>query len=318
MTRLLVEPQQDGLRLDQYLAAASLLSRRQARTLIEQGMVWRNGTALRVQSRQLSTGDVIDVLRPGSELGCPARPEVTQVRLLHEDSWLAVADKPAGVLSQPAGGRSTELALDQQMLLFLAARNGRKPYLRLVHRLDRQTSGTALFALHSAALPPLTRSWQQGKVARIYVAPVQGNPDLDDYELTGSISRDSSHSWRFRVSPGGKPARTRVRVLSRLPDDITIVACALETGRTHQVRVHLADAGLPVLGDRLYGCPPVPGVQRPLLHAALMALPHPRSGAHIEVFSEPPADIAPFLQATSDLLLPALQELASCSGLESP
>jgi 23S rRNA pseudouridine1911/1915/1917 synthase len=316
MTRLLVEPQHDGLRLDQYLAAVTLLSRRQARTLISQGMVWRNGAALRVQSRQLSTGDVIEVLRPSSELGCPARPEVTQVRLLHEDSWLAVANKPAGVLSQPARGRSSELAFDQQMLLFLAARSGRKPYLRLVHRLDRQTSGTALFALHSAALPPLTRSWQQGKVARIYVAPVHGAPDLDEWKLTGPISRDSGHPWRFRVSPGGKPARTRVRVLSRMPDNVAIVACALETGRTHQVRVHLADAGLPVLGDRLYGCPPFHSVQRPLLHAALMAFPHPRGGSPVEVFSEPPADIEPFLQATPDLL-PALRELVSCSGLES-
>jgi 23S rRNA pseudouridine1911/1915/1917 synthase len=303
LTRLLVAPHHDGLRLDQYLAEATLLSRRQARRLISEGLVWRNGSALRVQSRQLSCADVIDVLQAGKELGCPSRPQTLPVSILHEDRWLVIADKPAGALSQPAASAPDELAFDQQLLLFLAAREGRRPYLRLVHRLDRQTSGTILFARHSQALPPLTRAWQQGEVKRVYLAVVAGTPERTEIELSDAIGRDQSHAWRFMVRPDGKPARTRVQVLEVHPGGTALVACTLETGRTHQVRVHLSAAGLPVLGDRLYGCPPVPDVRRPLLHAAYLGLPHPHSKELIEVVSPPPDDLAPFIDHRLDLAL---------------
>ncbi len=300
-TRLVVMPHHGQLRLDQYVAAASELSRRQARKLIGAGLVWRNSQPSRVLSRQVVLGDVIDVLRPPAELGCPGQPTLAAVNLLFEDSWLAAADKAAGVLSQPAEhGQAGELALDQQLLLSLAARDGKRPYLRLIHRIDRLTSGVLLFACKREATKPLALAWAENRVRRSYLALVAGQP-AEEFDLEQAIARDPGHPWRFQVAARGKPAHTRVRTLARF-EDRALVVCQLLSGRTHQVRVHLAAAGHPVLGDHLYGAPrSSPEPQRPLLHAASIALPHPRTGAALEIRSGLPSDIRTQLPAQLDL-----------------
>ena len=170
-TRLVVGFVHHGARLDIFLAAATSLSRRAARRLGASGEVWRNGESVRVQSRILDAGDVVDLLRPPGELGVPAAPDHELPPILFEDRWLVVADKPAGVLSQPAeSSQSDDVALDQLLLLGLAARDGRRPFIRLVHRLDRLTTGAVLFARNPQALPPLTRAWADGVVDRRYLA----------------------------------------------------------------------------------------------------------------------------------------------------
>jgi RluA family pseudouridine synthase len=253
-----------------------------------------------VQSRQLETGDVIDVLHPAAELGCPARPGLPAVELLHEDSWLVAADKPAGILSQPAAtSRADERSFDQLLLLHLAVRDGRRPFVRLVHRLDRATSGVLLFATHSEALPPLDRAWREGRVARHYLAVVAGASEADELELDQPIARDPSHSWRFRVAASGKPARTRVRTLATAGDGTSLLLCSLGSGRTHQVRVHLAAAGMPVLGDRLYGAPQRAEVGGLMLHALSLDLPHPRTAARLRIDAPLPPRFGPFVPAAA-------------------
>ncbi|MCB1057561.1 MAG: RluA family pseudouridine synthase [Acidobacteria bacterium] len=290
LTRLLVPPSLAGERLDRFLPAVTTLSRRRSRDLVAAGEVWRNGQPLRVQSRQLAAGDVIDVLRPAVELGVPPRPELEPVEVLHEDRSLLFANKPAGVLSQPAERRREgETALDERLLLQLALAAGRPPFLRLVHRLDRGTSGVLLFATDPRALPPLSSAWREGRVQRRYLAVVSGCPPAEE-EVEQPIARVEG-AWRFEVEPGGKPARTRIRRLNE-GDGWSLVECQLETGRTHQVRVHLAHLGYPVLGDRLYGGPPG---DRPLLHAAELTLPHPRTGKALTVTAPPPQDLTPYL-----------------------
>ncbi len=294
-SRVVVTPAADGLRLDVCIAALTSLSRRAARGLISEGSVWRNGEALRVQSRPVAAGDVLDILRPPGEVG-PVDPALTPVPILHDDGWLIVADKPSGVLSQPAeGGAPDDLALDQLLLMQLAARDGRRPFLRLVHRLDRLTSGTLLFAARPQALAPLRREWDAGTVERIYVAVVEGSPDRSRFEVDQPIGRDPTRAWRFRVDPDGRPARTEVEIVAGSETGITVALCRLHTGRTHQVRVHLAEAGLPVVGDRLYGGRGRGGVGRPLLHAAVLRLPHPRDGAILTVSSPLPPAFGPFV-----------------------
>jgi len=296
--RLVVPPEQDGARLDQFLAAATALSRRACRALVAAGAVLRNGETLRVQSRTVVTGDVIDALRRPGELGVPARPSLPLPVILFEDAWLLVVDKPAGVLSQPAETAAPgELAIEQQLLLSLAARNGRRPFLRLVHRLDRSTSGAVLFARREQALPRLAESWRNGQVDRRYLAVVAGDPAFDELEVDRPIGRDPAHRWRFQVDPGGRPARTALRVVARHAAGTALVDCRLLTGRTHQVRVHLAAVGHPVVGDRLYGAPSHPGSGRPLLHAASLELPHPGNGRRLQIVSPPPADFGPYLAA---------------------
>lgn len=285
----------DGARLDVFLAAATELSRRAARALIEAGDVLRNGQPLRVLSRTVQAGDVIDALRPPAELGA-AVPDLPLPRILFTDGWLLVADKPAGVLSQPAENRGPgDLALDEILLLGLALREGRRPFLRLVHRLDRQTSGAVLFARVRQALPPLSEAWRSGAVDRRYLAVVGGHPSFEATEVDRPIGRDPEHRWRFRVDGGGRAARTEVAVVERLAGDTALVECRLTTGRTHQVRVHLAALGHPVVGDTLYGGSSRPTVSRPLLHASRLDLPHPRTGDRLTIECPLPSDFSTLL-----------------------
>jgi 23S rRNA pseudouridine1911/1915/1917 synthase len=290
LTRLVVLPEHETLRLDQFLAAATSLSRRRSRALAGAGLVWRNGACTRVLSRLVKAGDVIDVLRPHEELGTPIRPDLPPIDILWQDTWLVVANKPAGVLSQPAENTPAgSLACDQRMLLRLAVEQGRRPELHLVHRLDRVTSGVLLFSRHPDAAAPLQTSWAEGRVDRLYLAVIEGFPTFDETVVEAPIARDPAHSWRFKVSPQGRPAETHVRILARL-SGMAFAACTLVTGRTHQVRVHMAHLGFPVMGDALYGGH-VSLAPRPLLHAARLRLPHPRTGDPLEVIAPLPPDL---------------------------
>jgi 23S rRNA pseudouridine1911/1915/1917 synthase len=195
------------------------------------------------------------------------------------------------MLSQPV--RTTarrslpEVAADEAALLQLARRDGRRPFLRLMHRLDRATSGALLFAASPQALAPIARAWRGGHVERRYLALIEGEPDFDRREIDAPIARDREGDWRFAVAPGGRRAETAVNVVAR-GKGAALVSCSLGSGRTHQVRVHLAHLGFPVAGDRLYGSGLA--APRPLLHAASIALPHPRDGRRLEVESPLPED----------------------------
>ena len=296
-TRLLVTPDREGERLDVFLAAATNLSRRAARRVIADGSVRRNQEMLRVQSRLVTLGDVIDVQIPESELGVEATPPQKAIDTVYEDRWLIVAAKPAGVLSQPAEGQrpGDAPAFDHQVLLSLARRDGLRPFLRLVHRLDRMTSGAMLFARSPDVLPKLSRAWGDGQVERLYLAVIEGRPASNTFSVDRPISRDRDHRWRFQCDECGKPSRTEVEVLAAIDDDLSVVGCRLVTGRTHQVRVHLADVGHPVLGDRLYHSRRADLVQRPLLHATALSLPHPATSESLHVVCPPPADLAKYL-----------------------
>jgi 23S rRNA pseudouridine1911/1915/1917 synthase len=299
-TRLVVMPEFDGLRLDQFLAATTSLSRRAARRIISEGVVARNCQPTRVLGRQLEWGDVVDVLRAPAELEVPSRPDLAEVPVLHQDPWLVAVNKPAGMLSQPSSRQPTELAVDQLALLSLALATGARPYLRMVHRLDRLTSGVTLFAHNPQAQAPLVKAWAEGAVERRYLAVIEGSPEIGESLIDEPIGRDPNHDWRFRIAEDGRTARTEVKVTAHIENDLSIVECRLLTGRTHQVRVHLAAWGHTVLGDRLYGSRRADEVQRPILHAALLALPHPKDGTPITITAPVPDDMAAFVAEGND------------------
>lgn len=304
--RLVAGPEHEGLRLDQFLAAATPLSRRRARSLIGDGKVAPGGRISRKQSRTVEAGNVLDLLLTAdeaAELALPPSPEPPAVEIVHRDDWLIAVNKPSGVLSQPAERRQPgELAMDERLLLHLAALEGKRPFLRLVHRIDRVTSGLLLFAASPKATGPLDEAWRSGVVDRVYLAVVEGVPDDDRFTVDGAIGKVPGGGWRFEVrdGDGARPARTEVEVVrrGRQEDGYAVVACRLETGRTHQVRVHLAHAGFPVRGDRLYGADVERfPASRPLLHASELALPHPdgRSG-RLELRAEVPDDFQAFTE----------------------
>lgn len=302
-TRLLVTQDREEERLDVFLAATTSLSRRAARRMIADGLVLRNGEVLRVQSRLVTMGDVIDIHLPASECGAESMPSPVTIELLFEDRWLIVAAKPPGVLSQPAeGDRPGDApAFDQQMLFSLAWRDGQRPFLRLVHRLDRMTSGAMLFARSPEVLPKLSHAWGSGQVERFYLAVIEGHPESESFIVNRPIGRDRNHRWRFQCDDGGRPSRTEFEVLATLENGLSVVGCRLITGRTHQVRVHLATAGHPVLGDRLYNSKRADLAQRPLLHATALSLPHPVTEEYLHVVCPLPMDLAKYIPQDLDL-----------------
>ncbi len=277
VTRVVVPAALAGERLDRALAALTQHSRRSLRVAIPDGVVSRNGAVLRQLGRRVEAGDVLELgehpalgatgegapFAPSQEL--PPLPPI-----VYRDRWLLALDKPAGMLSQSSARTPGELAADEVVTAHLAIETGRRPFVRLIHRLDRLTSGVLLFALDPSVTAPLAQIWARGEVERRYIAIVAGS-------LTGQRRVDLplgkvEDEWRFRVDPAGLPAVTEVEALETA-DHHSLVSCRLVTGRTHQVRVHLAAMGHPVLGDVLYGGPPS---ARVMLHAESLELPHPR------------------------------------------
>lgn len=281
LSRLLVRSTLAGERLDRFLAAETGLSRRGSRALASDGKVWKNGRSTRVLSKPVATGDVIDLLVPASEMpNVLWRPD--PINIVHDDRWIMVADKPPGVLSQSASGPAAhETAFDELVALDLAFREGHKPFLRMMHRLDRLTSGLVVFARNPEALAPLDRAWRRAQVARYYLAVVKGRPSWETHLVDAPIARDPAFSWKFQVLESGKPARTKLTTLS-CSEQTAVVLCELETGRTHQVRVHLQHLGLPVLGDPLYGTSDG-RTQRLMLHAWALDLPHPKTRKRVRL-----------------------------------
>lgn len=294
MVRYLIGPTQAGQRLDVALAGLTGLSRRRARAIAEQGLVWLNQAPTRILSRSLLLADVVDVL-PGIEVPLTPASPAPDLPVLWEDAALIVVGKPAGIASQsPRQRRPGELTADELVALQLAWREGRRPRLFLVHRLDRLTTGALAIARTSVAARSLGLAWSSGTVDKRYLVVVHGSPVSIPRQVDGPLGPDPMVPGRFRVTGRGRPASTELEVLQQA-GGFTLLGARPLTGRTHQVRVHLAHVGLPVAGDSLYGG--AQGVPRPFLHAWELALPHPATRQVLRVAAPLPGDMAEFLVA---------------------
>jgi len=288
VVRYVVTPGLAGRRLDQGLAALSGLSRRRVRVIVGEGRVWVNQGPHRVLSRALEVGDVIDVL-PGEETLRPGPPPPDALTFLYEDPWLLALDKPYGLATQPPARRQPgELTVHERALILVALRDGRRPELLLFHRLDRLTTGVLVLARNHDAARSLAAAWEAGQARKRYLALVDGDPGDGERLVEGPVGRDLLVPGKYRVTGRGKPARSRVRRLATT-GAYSLVEVRPLTGRTHQVRVHLAHLGSPVAGDTLYGGSDT--VPRPFLHAWRLALPHPTSARVIELCSPVPPDM---------------------------
>jgi 23S rRNA pseudouridine1911/1915/1917 synthase len=289
-----VWPAHGGERLDVAFAALTGLPRRRARVAIAEGLVWVNGAPVRVLSRPLHTGDVVDAIAAGEPLAPPAALPAT-LPILHEDGWLVAIDKPAGLASQPRREPAPgELAACELLALQLALRDGTRQNLALFHRLDRITSGVMVFPRHHQASAALAATWRAGRAEKRYLAVVCGDPGDRPVVVERALARDRLSPGRVRADRRGDPATTRVARLAQV-GALALVEARPLTGRMHQVRVHLAELGGPVAGDTLYGGGH--DVVRPLLHAWRLALPHPRDGHRLELLAPLPADMAAFLES---------------------
>ncbi|MCB9797014.1 MAG: RluA family pseudouridine synthase [Alphaproteobacteria bacterium] len=280
------------------------LSRSRVRALVDEGQVQVDGQAAK-PSFKPSVGARVRVTLP--ELRPSAlEPEDLGLRLLYEDEDLAVVVKPAGVVAHPSKGHETG-TLVHGLLHALGELSGIGGEERpgIVHRLDKGTSGVMVVAKRDEAHRDLKEQFSAHSIERRYLALVLGQPRLDAGHVENQLGRAPNDRFRFtEVSEGGKRAETWWWVRERF-EGAALVECKLETGRTHQVRVHMTELGHPLLGDPLYRGrrSPVPsvaalleGVDHQLLHAAVLAFDHPIRGERLRFEEPPPEDFQRVLQ----------------------
>lgn len=249
----------DSLRLDQVIPQVAGISRRQARKLISENKISVNGRKTRKLSKEIQDYDVVEIpLDFLSTHELQKSQETFDFDVFKLNKWFLVLNKPAGKLFQLKEDsndepRSEQATLEKEAKTLLALHyNKRPPFVHVMHRLDRVTSGCSLFVLKRSMLPLLQEAWANGTVERRYRAVVEGNPSWNMKTVRAPIGRDKRQHWKFKATPSGKPARTVVSVVAH-GDGYSIVDCLVSTGRTHQIRVHLSHLGHPVLGDYLYG-----------------------------------------------------------------
>jgi 23S rRNA pseudouridine1911/1915/1917 synthase len=269
------------------------LSRSAAGRMIRSGAVRVNGKRAR-PAEQVAENDVVEFELPAPVLLQP-RPEAIPLEVVYEDSDLVVVVKPAGMVVHPAAGHHTGTLV--HALLGLGgswATAGGEIRPGLVHRLDKDTSGLLVAARTDSAQRALSAQLADRSLSRTYQAIAVGHLAHRSGVLEGPIGRHPRDRKRMAVVAGGRPARTRYEVLEELRGH-TLLRLELESGRTHQVRVHLAALGHPVAGDRVYGGGRE--APRPMLHAWRLRLVHPRTGAETSFEAPPPADFAAFLDS---------------------
>jgi 23S rRNA pseudouridine1911/1915/1917 synthase len=283
-----------GTRLDQFLAVP-VGSRAQAQHLIEAGLVFVDGRA-RPKRHTLRGGERVTLRRPAAAtLAAGAVAEPVEFGVVFEDEHLLVVDKPAGLVVHPArGNRTGTLA---QALSGRSA-GGEEPWRAgIVHRLDRDTSGLLVVAKNDAVHRALKELIASRAMRREYVTLVAGVPPARSGTIDAPIGRDRRDRVLMSIdSEDPREARTHF-TLERVVGQTALLRVMLDTGRTHQIRVHMASIGHPVVGDRAYGGPMWFGLERQFLHAARLAFVHPVTGESLDVRSELPADLSMALEA---------------------
>jgi 23S rRNA pseudouridine1911/1915/1917 synthase len=286
----------DGQRLDRVVALVTGCSRAEAAELVDDGAVLVGGRPVTSRSHRVSEGDELEVEAPDRpQSGELVADPAVVVPLVYEDEHLFVVDKPAGLVVHPGAGQSTGTLVNGLLARDPAIRAvGQPDRPGIVHRLDRGTSGLMLVARTQVAYEALVAMLAARGVDRRYRTLVWGTLDSPTGLIDAPIGRSSRDRTRMAVTVTGKPARTRYEVVRTYhePVEVTELRCRLETGRTHQIRVHLRSIGHPVLGDGRYGGARQSfSMARPFLHAEALGLAHPVTEEPLSFSSRLPADL---------------------------
>ncbi len=283
-----------GLRLDKFVGErCPELSRTHAQQLIHEGFITVNGKSAK-PSLKLNLGDKIDIVIP-PEPPPQLEPENIPLKIVYEDADLLVVDKPAGLPVHPAPGHPSH-TLVNAILNYLPSLAKDADSLRpgIVHRLDKDTSGLLIVAKNRLAQANLSQQFKNRVVKKTYIALVQGKLTPGKGTIEAAIGRDPSHRQRMAVVTKGRAARTEYRVI-RYIGNYSLLEIKPETGRTHQIRVHLAAIGFPIVGDATYGLKS-PRLPRQFLHASKIGFHLPSTGAFVEFESSLPPDLQKVLR----------------------
>jgi 23S rRNA pseudouridine1911/1915/1917 synthase len=290
--RVKVPPDAAGQRLDRVLAALPELgSRQEAQRLLAAGAVTVDGAA-RTQSYRVAGGEELE-FEPPERAEPELQAEDVPLRIAWEDEHLLIVDKPAGVVVHPAPGHAGGTLVHGLVAHGAAGGDAERP--GIVHRLDRDTSGLLVVARSEEAHRRLQKLVRRRAFERTYLALVRGQPRSWRGTIEAPIGRDRTEPTRQSLDTDHPRAAVTHFEVERLLGRNALLRVRLETGRTHQIRVHLAAIDLPVVGDAVYGVRE-PGLRRQFLHATKLALPHPFSGERIEVESPLPDELAAFLE----------------------
>ena len=297
-------PVPDGLageRVDAGLSRLLGISRTRAADLAAAGVVLLDGHAAGKSDRLVAGAwlevDVQALDRPAGEPGESIAPEpVPGMRVVYEDDDLLVVDKPVGVAAHPSPGWTGPTVVGALAAAgFRVSTSGAAERQGIVHRLDVGTSGLMVVAKSEHAYSVLKRAFKERTVEKVYHAVVQGHPEPTTGTIDAPIGRHPTSDWKFAVTESGKPSVTHYEVLEMVPA-ASLVEVHLETGRTHQIRVHMAALRHPCVGDVTYGADPALaarlGLTRQWLHAVRLGFEHPATGRWTVVSSEYPQDLA--------------------------
>ncbi|HUE86281.1 MAG TPA: RluA family pseudouridine synthase [Vicinamibacterales bacterium] len=321
-----IQPEHDGLRLDRVLTSEIAgHSRSQIQRLIDDGHVRLPRVTTVKANTAVREGDVITVTLPEPSAATPAAEEIP-LDVLHQDPDIIVINKPAGMVVHPGAGHGSG-TLVNALLHHVTDLSGIGGELRpgIVHRLDKGTSGVMVVAKHDAAHQELSRQFQNREVEKEYVALVWGLVHQRK-RIDVPIGRDPVH--RQKISTRARRARsavTRVTWARHVPG-LSLLRLAIQTGRTHQIRVHLNAIGHPVVGDSLYGgihrrvphhLRAVQHLTRPFLHAERLAFTHPRTGDYLEFKTPLPDDLRATLDGVNPQLLHMLENTVGTADAEN-
>jgi 23S rRNA pseudouridine1911/1915/1917 synthase len=287
---------QGGQRLDRYLVESCPdISRSRLVRLVQQGLVTVNGRQAKPAS-SVRPGDRVALTVP-PPVEFALEPEPLPLSVVYEDADLLVVDKPPGLPVHPSPGHPTG-TLVNALLAYCTDLSGIGGVLRpgIVHRLDMGTSGLLVVAKHDAAHQALARGLKERQVTKVYLALVWGQPQPPAGTIEARLGRDPRNRKRMAVVPDGREARTGYRTL-RAYRETTLAEARPETGRTHQIRVHLASIGHPIVGDPLYSKKKTALVGRPFLHAQRLGFRLPSSGRYVEFTAPLPPDLEAALVA---------------------
>jgi len=285
-----VPANEPGVRLDRFLAQACPdLSRAYVQKLIEAGAITVDGKPTK-SSTKVSAGASVNLAIPPPKPSGLVAEQIPLV-IVYEDDDLLVVDKPAGLVVHPAPGHHTGTLVNALLAHYPTLRISDTLRPGIVHRLDKDTSGLMVVAKNDRAFASLVDQMKNGQVGKVYLVLVEGRLKSRHGTIDAPIGRDTRNRKKMAVVPSGKPARTHFEVLEEM-DGYTLAKARLETGRTHQIRVHFASIGHPVVGDRVYGHRKGAfSISRQFLHAHRLSFNLPSNGREVQFESPLPADL---------------------------